>query len=153
MRPSVLPALAVFALLAALPAQAQPRRNAAPQSGTLVAAAEPASVEIRAGGPDLNAVPGNGCSGYIRNDAPNASVTFEGGGPLAIYATSGTDTTMLVLDPSGRWHCSDDADGSNPAVTFSSGAAGTYKVWVGTFSPDAAGAEAQLSVVRGRPSW
>ncbi len=144
--------LSALALLAALPASAQPQRNAAPQSGTLQVTAEPAALAIRAGGQDRNAVPGNGCSGYI-DGAPNAAVSFEGSGPLAIYATSDTDTTLLVLDPAGRWHCSDDANGSNPAVTFSNGAAGTYKVWVGTFSPDVADAPAQLRAVRGEPRW
>lgn len=152
MRLSILSALAAAAVLAAPPAQAQPQRNAAP-SETLQAAAEPASVAIRAGGSDLNAIPGNGCSGYINNAAPNAAITFDGDGALAIYATSGIDTTLLVLDPAGRWHCSDDAEGSNPAVTFAKGAAGTYKVWVGAFSPDAAGASAQLHAVRGQPRW
>ena len=153
MRLPILSALAAFALLAALPTQAQPRRNAAPQSGTLEVAADPVAVAIRAGGPDRNAVPGNGCSGYIRNDAPNAAVSFGGDGPLAIYATSGIDTTLLVLDPDGRWHCSDDAQGSNPAVTFAKGSAGLYKVWVGAFSPDAAGASARLHAARGQPRW
>ena len=144
--------LVLAALLAAVPSQAQPNRNAAADQ-TVTAASEPASIAIRAGGTDRNAVPGNGCSGYIRNAAPTAAVSFDGSGPLAIYAMSDTDTTLLVLDPAGRWHCSDDANGSNPAVTFSNGAAGSYKVWVGTFSPDAADAPAQLHAVRGQPRW
>ncbi len=151
MRLSYFLALAAL-LLATLPAQAQPNRNAS-AGATLTAASELGSIGIRAGGHDLNAVPGNGCSGYIDNATPNATVSFDGEGPLAIYATSDTDTTILVLDPAGRWHCSDDASGINPAVTFSNGAAGSYKVWVGTFSPDAAGASARLHAVRGQPRW
>ena len=139
-------------LLAALPAQAQPRRSAAPEA-TFAASAEPASVTVKAGGADRNAVPGNGCSGFIDNAEPDATVQAEGGGPLAIYATSGVDTTLLVADPDGRWHCSDDANGSNPAVTFADAKGGTYTVWVGTFSPEAAPAEARLHAVRGRPRW
>lgn len=140
-------------LLAALPAEAQPRRGVTPQA-TLQATAEPASAEIRAGGADRNGVPGNGCSGFIDNGQPAATVSVSGGsGPLAIYAVSGVDTTLLVADPDGRWHCSDDANGSNPAVTFANARSGTYTVWVGTFSPQAAGASAQLHAVRGRPRW
>lgn len=149
----LLSGLIALALLASLPAEAQPRRGAAPQFGTLTAAAEPAALSIEAGGTDRNAVPGSGCSGYIANARPTATVQFDGDGPLAIYVTSGTDTTLLVADPAGRWHCSDDADGSNPAVTFSRGSAGAYTVWVGTFSPDAAGADARLHAVRGQPRW
>ena len=137
--------------LAALPAQAQPRRNAAPQQ-TLAVADAPASVTVTAGGADRNAVPGSGCSGFISNASPSATVQVSGDGPLAIYAQSGTDTTMLVSDPSGRWHCSDDANGSNPAVTFAKAAPGTYVVWIGTFSPSAT-AQAKVSAVRGQPAW
>jgi hypothetical protein len=145
--------LLAFAALAfvAIPADAQPRRSGSPQQ-TLAVSDAPASVAVRAGGSDRNAVPGSGCSGFINNGTPTAAVEVAGDGPLSIYATSGTDTTILVSDPAGRWHCSDDANGSNPAVTFAQAAAGTYVVWVGTFSPDAA-ADAQLSATRGQPAW
>lgn len=152
MRISIVSGLAALALLAALPAQAQPRRNADAQK-SLVASAAVSSVEITAGGSDRNAVPGSGCSGFINNGGPSATVQFDGDGPLAIYATSDIDTTLLVADPAGRWHCSDDANGSNPAVTFARGSAGTYTVWVGTFSPDAAGASARVHTIRGQPTW
>lgn len=152
MRIPLLSALVAVALLAALPTEAQPRRGAAPQ-GTLQAGADVSSLDVRAGGADRNVVPGNGCSGFINNAQPTASVQFQGDGPLAIYATSETDTTLLVADPTGRWHCSDDANGINPAVTFARAAAGEYRVWVGTFSPQAAGAAARLHTVHGRPRW
>ena len=144
--------LAVAAVaLAAVPAQAQPRRNAAPQQALSISDA-PASVTVKAGGADRNAVPGSGCSGFISNGQPSATVEVSGDGPLAIFAQSGTDTTMLVSDPAGRWHCSDDANGSNPAVTFARAAPGSYMVWIGTFSPTAT-ADARVSAVRGQPSW
>lgn len=153
MRYSVLTGLALAAVLIALPADAQPRRGGSPQVGPLQAAASPAATAIEAGGADRNAVPGSGCSGFVNNAQPTAVVQFDGDGPLAIYVTSDTDTTLLVSDPSGRWHCSDDANGSNPAVTFSRGSSGDYMVWVGTFSPDAAGSPARLHTVRGQPAW
>ena len=140
-------------LLTALPAQAQPTRTAGPDTATLAAATPPASVAVAAGGSDRNAVPGSGCSGFITNAAPTAVVRLDGAGPLSVYATSDTDTTLLVSDPAGRWHCSDDAEGSNPAVTFAQAEAGAYAVWVGTFSPEAAGAPARLLAVRGTPRW
>ena len=143
--------LALATTVAALPAQAQPRRNAAPQHSMSVAEAA-VSATVQAGGADRNAVPGSGCSGYIDNARPTAKLAVTGGGPLAIYAVSGSDTTLLVADPSGRWHCSDDANGSNPAVTFSRAEPGDYVVWVGTFSPNTP-AEAELSAVRGQPTW
>lgn len=145
--------LALLGLLLALPAQAQPNRQGAPQAGPLTAADAPAALSVQAGGGDRNAVPGSGCSGFISNGTPTAVVRLDAAGPLAIYATSDTDTTLLVSDPTGRWHCSDDAEGSNPAVTFARADAGAYTVWVGTFSPDAAGAAARLLAVRGQPRW
>lgn len=142
--------LAILTLVA-LPAQGQPQPNATPQT-TLAVADAPVSATVQAGGGDRNAVPGSGCSGYITNGRPTAAVTVSGDGPLAIYAVSGADATMLVQDPRGQWHCSDDANGSNPAVTFARAAPGRYVVWVGTFSPNAP-AEATLSAVRGQPAW
>lgn len=143
---------AVSVALWSAPVQAQPQRQASPRYGTLAAAAAPASLAIEAGGPDRNSIPGSGCSGFIANATPVATVTHTGG-PLSIYVTSGTDTTLLVSDPSGRWQCSDDADDINPGVTFSNGQAGAYTVWVGTFSAEAAGADARLFAVRGQPRW
>ncbi len=148
-RAAALVALSAFTVSLA---DAQPRRTADAQFGTVTASADLSTTTIQAGGPDRNAVPGSGCSGFIRNAAPTASVV-HGGGVLSIYAMSDTDTTLLVADPAGRWHCSDDAEDIHPGVTFASGAAGTYMVWVGTFSPDAAGAAARLYVVQGAPRW
>ena len=139
-------------LLVATAASAQPRPTATPVAGTLASGDAPSALEIQAGGADRNPIPGSGCSGFIRSGAPLATVE-HGGGPLAIYVTSGTDTTLLVADPAGRWQCSDDASDVNPAVTYANAPAGTYAVWVGTFSPEAAGAPAQLRAVRGQPRW
>lgn len=142
--------LLALSVVFSVAASAQPRTSASPQH-TLSIADAAVSTSLRAGGSDRNAVPGSGCSGYIDNAQPSAKLTVEGDGPLAIYAVSSSDTTLLVSDPAGRWHCSDDANGSNPAVTFARAAPGTYVVWVGTFSPDQA--PATLSAVRGQPAW
>ena len=132
------PELSVYVpLRSALPALRAPMlaSGAASGAGTAAAAGRapvrharrrrdaPAALAIQAGGPDRNAIPGSGCSGFIRNGAPAVTVTHTGG-PLSIYVTSGTDTTLLVADPSGRWQCSDDADDINPGVTFSTGRRG-----------------------------
>lgn len=142
----------LVALVAASAVAAQPRPGTPPVSGTLTSADAPASMAIEAGGADRNPIPGSGCSGFIRSGAPLATVEHSGG-PLAVYVTSTTDTTLLVADPSGRWQCSDDAQGINPAVVYANAPAGTYAVWVGTFSAAAAGAAAQLHTVRGQPRW
>ena len=51
----------------------------------------------------------------------------------------------VVQAPDGTWTCSDDADGSDPAVTVDGGA-GTYSVWIGTYSRRTDSVAATLSV-------
>ena len=140
-----------LALLASGVAQAQPNRNASPQATISVSGPDTAQTTVRAGGSDRVAVQGSGCSGFIANDSPVAAVTWSGSGALSIYATSGTDTTLLVADPAGRWHCSDDANGSNPGVTIAQARTGRYLVWVGTFEPGTA--SATLKAKGGQPDW
>ena len=146
---------AALALLLALPAQAQePQRDASPQISPVQASADGAMADISAGGADRNSVRGSGCSGYISNASPVAVVDNATPGLLSIYVTSTTDTTLLVGDPDGRtWYCSDDAQGSNPAVSIDGAAVGRYVVWVGTFSPGSAGATARLHARNGPPAW
>lgn len=147
---------AVLAIALALPAQAQsePQRSASPQVDAVQASPAGAEADIRAGGGDRNSIRGSGCSGYISNAEPVATVDNAAAGVLSIYVTSDDDTTLLVGDPDGRtWYCSDDAQGSNPAVTIQDAAIGRYVVWVGTFSPGAAGATARLHARNGPPVW
>ena len=136
-------------LLAAGAVHAQPDRSGTPQA-TLELSEGTADAGIQAGGNDRVSVQGSGCSGYIAA-APSGAVTWSGSGALSIYATSGTDTTILVSDPDGRWHCSDDANGSNPAVTIAQAKSGRYLVWVGSFEPGTAGAT--LKATAGQPAW
>ena len=144
--------VALLTLVGATAADAQPDRNAQPQT-TLAASDAPEATTVRAGGGDRNSVSGSGCSGFIDNASPTAAVTFGGSGTLSIYAVSDSDATILISGPDGKWHCSDDASGSNPGVTFAKAPAGKYVVWVGMISPDAAGASARLFAHGGSPRW
>ena len=95
---------------------------------------DPWSYSLQAGGSDaVDYNLGNGCVGYINASAPDVDLNFSGanGGPLHIYATSDSDTTLIVNAPDGRWYCNDDHSGLNPAVTFSSAQNGNYNIWVG----------------------
>ena len=144
--------LALLTFVGATVADAQPNRNAQPQ--TTIAASDAAeATTVRAGGADRNSVSGSGCSGFIDDANPTAAVTFSGSGTFSIYATSSSDATILIGSPDGKWHCSDDASGSNPGVSFAKAPAGKYVVWVGVISPDAAGASAQLFAHSGAPRW
>jgi len=60
---------------------------------------------------------------------------------LGILSRSSGDTTILVNDALGNWHCNDDSvsmGGSNAAVAISNPPSGLYNIWVGTFSSDQA---------------
>ena len=145
--------LSLFAalLFSTSAATAQPDRGGSPQATLQVAGSDLMQAAVQAGGNDRVAVQGSGCSGYITNASPAGAVAWSGGGALSIYATSGTDTTILVSDPDGRWHCSDDANGSNPGVTIAQAKGGRYLVWVGSFEPGTA--NATLKAKGGQPVW
>lgn len=112
------------------------------------------TVNVRAGGSDRVSVRGSGCAGHIASNESAAQIDVSANGKMSISASSDdVDLTMVVADPSGSFHCSDDVRGSNPAVTFSQAAEGTYLVWVGTYSPGEAGTPAVLRVSAGDPAW
>jgi hypothetical protein len=52
---------------------------------------------------------------------------------LRLYVRSAGDTTLIVRDPAGGWHCNDDMDGRDPEVTIDGAVKGTYRVWVGKY--------------------
>lgn len=54
---------------------------------------------------------------------------------------SSSDTTLVVNDAVGDWHCNNDSDfagGSNAAILIDNPLSGQYNIWVGTFSSDQA---------------
>jgi len=80
---------------------------------------------------------GNRCVGHFA-DAPDLRVHFGAGDlgyPLSFYVDAREDTVLLVNTPDGAWHCNDDSQGLNPAVTFDTPLAGQYDIWVGTYAP------------------
>lgn len=93
------------------------------------------------------------CAGYVDFEAADVTLTLEAQQPtLSLYAESATDTVIMVLDPAGTWHCDDDSEGVNPAVTLSPARPGAYQVLVGAYSQDAAGSY-QLWAGSGAPRW
>lgn len=101
---------------------------------------------VRAVGAIVNPVVGPTCAGFV--DA-RASASVDLSGPASITASTleDEDLVMVVRTPDGRWYCSDDADGTtDPMVRVEDGDAGTYEVWVGTFSRRTEGTDARLVV-------
>lgn len=110
---------------------------------------DPHSLQIRAGGSVPVNVTGTGaCRGNIAS-APDFNLYYTAGSfDLFISAISQTDTTLIVNDPRGNWHCDDDGgDGAfNPGVEIERPASGLYNVWVGTYSSDGGTPPATLYV-------
>lgn len=93
---------------------------------------DPWSRQLQAGGPNSVSGLASGCVGYINNAAPDFDLNYTAGSlPLYIHASSDTDTTLVINDPSGRWHCNDDAIGLNPMVSMQNPQSGNYNIWVG----------------------
>jgi hypothetical protein len=100
---------------------------------------DPHTVSGRSGGPVDTAGFGDSPTGPCRgriSATPNH--VFAAGGSftyLRIGVQSSVDTTLVIEGPGGvRW-CQDDTDGFNPAIGRDF-AAGTYNIYVGSYSTD-----------------
>ncbi|MEL6614112.1 MAG: hypothetical protein AAFQ43_00155 [Bacteroidota bacterium] len=80
-------------------------------------------------------VPAEDCPGYIAPGDPDATIDWNGDGPLRIWLRSASDGVLVVRAPLGETLCNDDADGVQPAIEFGQAQPGSYAVWAGTFSP------------------
>jgi len=139
MRTAILGAALAAAFLAAPDASAQ-NISLEPTYGNVRLSAgflpDPRTVSLTAGGGI--AVSMGECSyGYVAS-APDVDFYYTGNGRnnLYIYARSGSDTTLLVNQPSGNWICNDDGlgEGTNPMIVLSRAASGLYNIYVGTYS-------------------
>jgi len=153
-----LAALVAVLTLGAGVVQAQPNWRAEPMFGTVTLNAgfspDPHTVTVRAGGRDRNSISGSGCAGYINNAQPDVDLNYEAGrSRLYIYVKSSEDTTLLVNDANGNWHCSDDFEGSNPAIILNNPPSGNYNIWVGTYDADGDTPEATIYISELAPRW
>lgn len=110
---------------------------------------DPHVMDIQAGG-STNAANGvSGCTGHI-STAPDLNLHYTSGEYImGIFVNSGVDTTLVVNDPEGNWHCNDDHDllsNNNPGIEFSNPQSGRYDIWVGVYSSDNAFSPAQLVI-------
>ena len=116
---------------------------------------DPYREEILAGG-SVNARDVAGCSGYI-SDAPDLELGFSNpASQLGFFVTSDVDTTLVINDPSGDWHCNDDFDtagGTNAGLNFSRPEAGVYDIWVGSYSEDDTFTSANLYITELGAPW
>jgi trypsin len=80
---------------------------------------------------------GGGCLGFAAQ-APDFELTWSGGGSLLrmYFVADFGDTTLVVRDPSGDWHCNDDWEpGStlDPGIDFVGPENGVYDIWIGSY--------------------
>jgi len=108
---------------------------------------DPYRVNIVSGGSYRASSVWSGCAGWV-SGAPDFELSFSAGSlPLILSAASNSDTTILVNDPNGNWHCDDDGGnaGLNPALSFHNPVSGTYDIWIGSYS-QGQNAQATLSI-------
>jgi serine protease Do len=96
---------------------------------------DPREVAVDAGGSRDASTFNPECAGWIDFSRPDVDLNYapgQGQYPLYISAVSQADTTIVINDPQGNWHCNDDLEGLNPGVVFQTPLHGNYNIWVGT---------------------
>ncbi len=75
-----------------------------------------------------------GCRGFATHQ-PDYIVDYaQAADFVRFYFIGGGDTTLVINDAAGRWHCNDDSFGGlNPTVDISHPASGQYDIWVGSY--------------------
>lgn len=79
---------------------------------------------------------GDACAGYVGSN-PDYAVTVTGTVNAVFTAVSDVDTTLVITGPGGPY-CDDDSGGDMNPMVQGEFAAGTYNVYVGTYSEDEA---------------
>lgn len=88
------------------------------------------------------------CRGHT-GAAPDLSVRYEAGNtfPLVVRAIADYDTTLVVNDPNGGWHCDDDSgQGVQAQLVFRQPASGRYDIWFGSFSSNRDGQRGRIEI-------
>jgi len=106
---------------------------------------DPVNIQVTSGGNiDVSSVNfgGTHCVGHVTRQ-PDFILHMSGNSPtLRVYVTvpnahavSATDTTLIVNDAHGGWHCNDDSwGGVNPTVDLPNTGAGQYDIWIGSYT-------------------
>ena len=76
---------------------------------------------------------GGQCRGWVARTPDHFMNLQSNFGFMRVYASSNSDTTMVIRTPDGRFLCDDDSYGRNPAVEQASWIPGRYMVWVGSY--------------------
>jgi hypothetical protein len=90
------------------------------------------SFDGMAGGPISAMDQDASCRGWIPA-TPQIVFNLATTTALVVSATSGVDTTMVLVAPDGSIFCNDDTNGLDPQVSGTFGP-GSYRVFIGTYS-------------------
>lgn len=109
---------------------------------------DPYQVNVTAGGTVHTVTELPGCNAGFIDVGQSFQLNFTATSDwrLTFSVVSDADTTLVIYDPRGTWHCVDDTDGLNPSVTINSVASGEYNIWVGTYGGNGDFPEAVLSI-------
>lgn len=72
------------------------------------------------------------CRGHVAT-VPDHILQLGAAMNLRLAVNAEQDTTLMVRTADGTFHCDDDSEGTNPALTLSQ-AQGEVRVWVGTYA-------------------
>lgn len=112
--------------------------------------ADPFVIDIAPGGSRTVDHLGDECLGYITADQPDFRLNYTAdSNTLGVFADSDADTTLIISDPRGNWHCSDDAtflEDTNPGIMFNTPIDGEYNIWVGVYSSSEADSDVALAI-------
>ena len=101
-------------------------------------ALDPFLVSLNGGGEVDASTLDPACIGYI-NNKPVLTANWEGAVDfLRIFFYSDSDSTLVIQQPDGGYICADDVDENvlDPELVAEQPAAGTYKIWVGSYEPN-----------------
>lgn len=101
---------------------------------------DPYTVEMTAGGSvDVSLLSlGDSCVGFA-TQAPDYRISWTDTSENLKFSfeahDSGNDTTIIISDPTGNWHCNDDGSGNtlNPLYNFMNPPEGQYDIWIGSY--------------------
>ena len=92
---------------------------------------DPVTVDLYSGGSNQASNLGGSCVGTV-GSSPDVVLHFDSaGGRLAIGVLAGTDTSLVINGPDGRYYCNDDNSGLNPGLVWGQAPSGQYDIWVG----------------------
>ena len=111
---------------------------------------DPHITEVRAGGGTDSGDTVPNCDGGYISDPPDLELRYsDPADNLGFFVSSNEDTSLVINDPSGGWHCNDDFSndtGLNPGLLFDDPKPGIYDIWVGAYTSNGIYSHAQLII-------